>query len=95
MITLKTFGSSNDFSLKNMALIPQLLMVTKCLFTAMKVPSKKHSFKGEDTFIKENYMLTRERVTVLTHVFSTKYQTKSQVYFKGKVHKPSCSSGQW
>ena len=47
MIISKTFGSSDDFSLKSMALIPRLLMVTKCLFTAMKVPSKKHSLLKE------------------------------------------------
>ena len=85
MITLKTFGISDNFSLKSMALIPRLLMVTKCLFTAMKVSSKKHSFKGEDIFIKENYMLSRERVTVFTQISRNKnIKLNPEFIFKGK-----------
>ena len=85
MIVLKTFGSSDDFSLKSMALIPRLLMVTKCLFTALKVPSKKLSFIGEYTFIKEKYMLSRERVMVFTQVSSNKnIKLNPEFVFRGK-----------
>ena len=86
MITLKIFGSSDNFSLKSMAMIPRLLMVTKCLFTAMKISSKKKlSFKVEDTFIKENYMLSGERVTVFTQTSENKYiKLNLEFVFKGK-----------
>ena len=60
-------------------------MVTRCLFTAMKVPNKKHSFKGEGTFVKENCILSCERVMVFTQLSSQEnIKLDPEVVFKGK-----------
>ena len=45
---------------------------------------KTLNFKGEETFIKENHMLSRERVTVFTQVSSDSKFYKSKFVFKGK-----------
>ena len=44
------------------------------------------SFTGETTFVKENYMLSRERITVFTQVFSDKSSplTLPEFVFQGK-----------
>ena len=48
---------------------------------------KTLSLKSEEVFIKENYMLSRERVTCITQLFSDpKIELKSQFIFKVKVH---------
>ena len=55
------------------------------LFTAMKVSNKKHSFKGEDTFVKENCILSCERVTVFSQLFSQEnIKLDPEAVFKGK-----------
>ena len=46
---------------------------------------KTLSFKGEYTFIKEKYMLSRERVTVFTQVSSNKnIKLNPEFVFRGK-----------
>ena len=46
---------------------------------------KTLSLKSEEAFVKENYMLSRERVTCFTQLFSDpKIELKSQFMFKGK-----------
>ena len=46
---------------------------------------KTLAFKGEDTFVKENYMLPRERVTVYTQVSSDReINLNPEFIFKGK-----------
>ena len=46
---------------------------------------KSMSFKGEDTFIKENHKLSRERVTVFTQVTSvSNINLQPELVFKGK-----------
>ena len=46
---------------------------------------KTTNFKGQDTFVKENYMLSRERVTVFTQVSSDpKINLPPEFLFKGK-----------
>ena len=68
-----------------MRLIPRLLMVTNATSPQWKFPIKTLSFKGEDTFNKENYMLSRKRVAVLTQISSNKnIKLNPQFVFKGK-----------
>ena len=45
---------------------------------------KTLSFKGKDTFVEENYMLFRDRVTVFTQVSSEKNILDPEFVFKGK-----------
>ena len=46
---------------------------------------KSMSFKGEDTFIKENHKLSRERVTVFMQVASvSNVNLKLEFVFKGQ-----------
>ena len=45
---------------------------------------KTLNFKGEETFVKENHMLTRERVTVFTQVSSDSRFYTPEFVFKGK-----------
>ena len=43
------------------------------------------SFTGQNTFVKENYMLSRERVTAFTQLVSEEpYHLPSEFVFKGK-----------
>ncbi len=62
---------------------------------------KTLSLKGQQTFVKENYMLSRERVTVYTQVSTDpKYQPKPEFVFKGKGTKtklqvPAGMHAQW
>ena len=49
------------------------------------VSQKTLSLKSEDVFVKENYMLSRERVTCFTQLCSDpKVQLKPEFMFKGK-----------
>ena len=85
MITLRIFGNSDNSSLNSMTLTLLQSMVTGCLFTVMKVPNKKHSLSKERTFVEENYMLFRDRVTVFTQVSSEKnIILDPEFVFKGK-----------
>ena len=45
---------------------------------------KTLNFKGEETFVKENHMLSRERVTVFTQVSSDSKFYTPEFVFKGK-----------
>ena len=46
---------------------------------------KTLAFKGEDTFVKENYMLSQERVTVFTQVANKEsIKLDPEFVFKGK-----------
>ena len=66
-------------------LIPLLLTVTKCRFSATKAHRKTLSITGYDTYVKENYSLSRERVTVFTQVSSDpKVLVNPEFLFKGK-----------
>ena len=62
---------------------------------------KTLAFKGEDTFVKENYMLSRERVTVFTQVSNEeKIKLDPEFVFKGKgtrtkVDVPNTVKFQW
>ena len=62
---------------------------------------KTLTFKGEDTFVKENYMLSRERATVFTQVSSQKkINLNPDFVFKGvgtraKVSVPDTVKYQW
>ena len=60
-------------------------METKCRCIETKAPVKRpRTFKGEETFVKENHMLSRERVTVFNQVScDSKFYTPEFV-FKGK-----------
>lgn len=53
----------------------------------MKAHLRKHwilAFKVLDTYVKENYMLSRERVTVFTETLDTSIHLKPEFVFKGK-----------
>ena len=85
-----------------MASVLLLSTGTKCLFNAIKVLRKKTlTFKGEDTFVKENYMLSRERATVFTQVSSQKnINLNPEFVVKGvgtqtKVSVPDSVKYQW
>ena len=62
---------------------------------------KTLAFKGEDTFVKENYMLSRERVTVFTQVTNKEsIKLDPEFVFKGKgtrtkVSVPDSVKYQW
>ena len=45
---------------------------------------KTLSLKSEEVFVKENYMLSRERVTCFTQVINPKIELKPGFVFKGK-----------
>ena len=45
---------------------------------------KTLSFTGQDTFVKENYMLSRERITAFTQISSDNTKIKPEFVFKGK-----------
>ena len=45
---------------------------------------KKLNFKGEETFVKENHMLSRERVTIYTQVTSDSQFVTPEFIFKSK-----------
>ena len=63
--------------------------------------AKTMSFKGEDTFVKENCMLSRQRVTVFTQISSDPaMKLLLEFVFKGKgtrtkVNAPDGVKGQW
>ena len=45
---------------------------------------KTLAFTGQDTFVKENYMFSRERITAYTQISSDNQQFKPEFVFKGK-----------
>ena len=54
----------------NLAERSRLSMEIKCYYIVTRTPQKTLSFTGETTYVKENYMLPRERITVFTQVSS-------------------------
>ena len=59
-------------------------MGIKCLFTGIK-GQKMPSLKSEEIFVKENCMLSRERVTCFTQLCSDpKVDLKPELVLKGK-----------
>ena len=65
---------------------PLSLTGIKCLYTEMKAQvKKKMSLRSEATFVKENHILSIERVTCLIQVCSNpKVDLKPEFVFKSK-----------
>ena len=77
-------------------------MAIRCHYTEMKAhPKKTLNFTDMDTYVKENYNLSRERVTVFTQVSSDPDLTlKPEFVFKGKgtrtsLHPPDGIKYNW
>ena len=65
-------------------------MGTRCHYTEMDPFCKRLSFTVQSTFMKENYMLSRECVTAFTQVVSEEpYLLPSELFSKKKVQQQS------
>ena len=83
---LKNIWTVRKYFVDRYGVVPPVSNGDQMSFRHNKSASQKTlSLKSEEAFVKENYMLSRERFTCFTQLFSDpKIELKSQFMFKGK-----------